>query len=493
MTCCRFALLGSLLISVIAGAEQSVVAAERTRSRPNIVLVLIDDMGWGDFSCFGNKEIQTTNIDRLAAEGLRFEQFYVNSPICSPSRVALSTGQYPTRWGITSFLNNRKENERRGMAQWLDPKAPMLARILFNAGYATGHFGKWHMGGQRDVGDAPLITQYGFEESLTNFEGLGPRILPLLDDYDGKEPQRYSLGSETLGHGPIHWVKRDKVSAAYADAAITFIDKCETNNRPFYVNLWPDDVHSPFFPPQARRGSASKHELYLGVLKTLDEQLGTLFERIRNDSKLRDNTLILVCSDNGPEDGAGSAGPFRGLKGMLYEGGIRSPLVVWGPGLLMKNKIGMNNKSSCLAAIDLAPSLLQFTGVTKPGDVEFDGQALFDVLVGRLEQSRSKPLFFRRPPDRPSHNGEGNLPDLAVRDGRWKLLCEYDGSEPQLYTLDTDPGEKSNVAAANPKIVERLTTAVLDWNNLMPADKGATYSALGKVTGKNRKSKVDRN
>src|SRR6188472_1061017 len=197
----------------------------------------------GDFSCFGNREVQTTNIDRLAAEGLRFEQFYVNMPICSPSRTAISTGQYPQRWRITSFLNNRANNIERGMAQWLDPQAPMLARMLHEAGYATGHFGKWHMGGQRDVGDAPLITEYGFDESLTSFEGLGPRILPLLDAYDGKEPQKYSLGSDALGNGPIHWVKRDKVSATDVDAAIAFIDKAQSGNRSFYVNVWPDDVH----------------------------------------------------------------------------------------------------------------------------------------------------------------------------------------------------------------------------------------------------------
>src|SRR6188768_2504657 len=171
-------ILSAVCTVLAAGTGQSAVAADSgTPSRPNILVVLIDDMGWGDFSCFGNKEVETTNIDRLAAEGLRFEQFYVNAPICSPSRVALSTGHYPARWQITSFLNNRKENERRGMAQWLDPAAPMLARTLHDAGYATGHFGKWHMGGQRDVADAPLITQYGFEESLTSFEGLGPRIL----------------------------------------------------------------------------------------------------------------------------------------------------------------------------------------------------------------------------------------------------------------------------------------------------------------------------
>ena len=132
------------------------ICSNAVAKNPNYILVFIDDMGWGDFSCFGNEHAKTPNIDRLAGEGIRFEQFYVNSPICSPSRTAISTGQYPQRWKITSYLSRRKHNEQRGMAQWLDLKAPMLARILNNNGYSTGHFGKWHMGGQRDV-DLSLI------------------------------------------------------------------------------------------------------------------------------------------------------------------------------------------------------------------------------------------------------------------------------------------------------------------------------------------------
>ena len=161
-------------------------------ARPNVILVFIDDMGWGDFSCFGNEAAQTPEIDRMAKEGVRFEQFYVNSPICSPSRTAISTGQYPQRWKITSYLSNRNHNEQRGMAQWLDPKAPMLARSLKKSGYATGHFGKWHMGGQRNVDDAPPITDYGFDASLTNFEGMGPKLLPLTlkPGQDHKTPGR---------------------------------------------------------------------------------------------------------------------------------------------------------------------------------------------------------------------------------------------------------------------------------------------------------------
>ncbi len=160
------------LIGIVSGSIFG-CSMGKEEQKPNIILVFIDDMGWADFSCFGNTDAQTPNIDELASEGIAFEQFYVNSPICSPSRVAISTGTYPQRWLITSYLAHRKQNKERGMAHWLDPRAPMLARSLQKAGYATGHFGKWHMGGQRDVTEAPLISEYGFDESLTNFEGMG--------------------------------------------------------------------------------------------------------------------------------------------------------------------------------------------------------------------------------------------------------------------------------------------------------------------------------
>ena len=458
--------------------EPPLLAAEPAPARrPNIVMLLIDDMGWGDFSCFGNTAAKTPNIDRIAAEGIRFEQFYVASPICSPSRVGLSTGQYPQRWRITSFLNNRAENTARGMAQWLDPRAPMLARTLHDAGYATGHFGKWHMGGQRDVGDAPLITGYGFDASLTNFEGLGPRVLPLLDAHDGKPPRLYSLGSDKLGHGEIIHQDRSEVTATYSAAALAFIRKSAAAKQPFYVNLWPDDVHSPFFPPAALRGDAKKRTLYHAVLATMDRQLGVLFDAIRADPALRDNTLILICSDNGPEPGAGSAGIFRGGKGMLYEGGIRSPLIVWGPGFTNPQKVNSVNRRSVFSTIDIAPTLLEFAGVHPPDKVAFDGVPMRATLLGHSEASRQPPLFFRRPPDRASVPGIPVLPDLAVRDGQWKFLCSYDGTSPQLYDLSADPAETKDLAASQPAEVARLSAAVVAWHRSLPADNGATYRA----------------
>ncbi len=433
--------------------------------RPNVVLVFIDDMGWGDFSCFGNQEAETPRIDRLAEEGIRFEQFYVNSPICSPSRTAISTGQYPQRWRITSYLSNRDHNHQRGMAQWLDPRAPMLARSLQQAGYATGHFGKWHMGGQRNVDDAPPITDYGFDVSLTNFEGMGPKLLPLVLRPGEHDPGKIWQDAERLGAG-YQWMLRSKITGGFVDAAIQFVEKARDSGKPFYINVWPDDVHSPFWPP-VEKWADNKRGLYQSVLQEMDRQLGKLFDTIRKDEALRDNTLILVCSDNGPEIGAGSAGPFRGYKTHLYEGGIRSPLVVWGPGLTeKKNHV---DRTSVFSAVDLVPTLLDLTGTTWPRGVTFDGQSLVDTLLGK-GGSRRAPIFFRRPPDRDAFYGVADLPDLAVRRGKWKFLCEYDGSDPQLYDLDTDRGESNNLAGQHPELAIELAQVLLDWHQSMPPD-----------------------
>jgi uncharacterized sulfatase len=437
-------------------------------SQPNIVLVFIDDMGWGDFSCFGNKAAKTPHIDRLAKEGVRFEQFYVNSPICSPSRTAISTGQYPQRWGITSYLAHRDMNSRRGMAQWLDPKAPMLARSLQQVGYATGHFGKWHMGGQRDVAEAPAITEYGFDASLTNFEGMGAKLLPLTLKPGWREPRRIWSDAERLGQG-TRWMLRSKITAGFVDEAIPFIQKAVKAKKPFYVNLWPDDVHSPFWPP-VDKWADGKRGLYHSVLQEMDRQLGKLFDLIRSDPALYDNTLVLVCSDNGPEQGAGSAGPFRGFKTHLYEGGIRSSLIAWGPGMVAKHD--HVNRASVFSAIDLVPTLLDITGTPYPKGVIFDGESLPGTLLGQATTSRKAPIHFRRPPDRDSFYGDNDLPDLAVRVSDWKFLCEYDGSDPELYNLKTDLGETKNLAHEHPKLVANFTKSLIAWHESLPSDNG---------------------
>ncbi|MGI9442311.1 MAG: sulfatase-like hydrolase/transferase [Rubripirellula sp.] len=442
-------------------------------TQPNVVVVFIDDMGWADFSCFGNTDAETPAIDRLAREGISFEQFYVNSPICSPSRVAISTGQYPQRWRITSYLAHRQLNELRGLAQWLDPKAPMLARSLQQAGYATGHFGKWHMGGQRDVDEAPAITEYGFDASLTNFEGMGAKLLPLTKTGDGTVGKIWG-DAVRLGE-PVTWMQRSKITSGFIDAAIPFMEEAKTANQPFYVNIWPDDVHSPFWPPAEEYNvakSKGKRGLYLAVLEAMDRQFAKLFAYIRETPKLRDNTLVLVCSDNGCELGAGQAGPLKGYKTHLFEGGIRSPLVVWGPGLIAKNAVGTRNTTSVFSAIDLTPSLLTLTHAKPPAETVYDGEDVLDTLLGKSTAGRQTEIYFRRPPDRKNYYGFSQLPDLAVRQGAWKLLCDYDGSRSQLYNLIDDPGEEDNLAADKPEVVSELTARLLAWNKTMPQDNG---------------------
>jgi uncharacterized sulfatase len=452
-----------LIAAALMAFTLSAWNASAGETKPNIILLFIDDMGWADFSCFGNTNAATPNVDRMAAEGIAFESFYVNSPICSPSRVAISTGTYPQRWKISSYLADRASNKSRGMANWLDPKAPMLARSLKQAGYATGHFGKWHMGGQRDVNDAPAITEYGFDESLTNFEGMGAKLLPTTVNKDGKKGKLWR-DAVRLGE-PVTWMERSEITTGFIEATIAFMKKAEAAGKPFYVNVWTDDVHSPFWPSYERiKKTNNKRELYLAVLEEMDKQFAPLFDFIRNDETLRSNTMILVCSDNGPEPDAGRAGALKGFKTHLYEGGIRSSLIVWAPGLMSKSAIGTRNKDSVFSAMDLTPSLLKLTGVPAPTDANYDGEVLLDVLLGRSNKSRKSPIYFSRPPDRKNYYGFKNLPDLAVRHDKWKLLCDYDGSRPELYDLSADPGESNNLADTQPDVAKDLLNKVVTWH-----------------------------
>jgi len=441
-------------------------------NRPNVIVVFIDDMGWSDLSCFGGQGPPTENIDRLAAEGIRFTNFYVNSPICSPSRVALTTGQYPQRWRITSYLDNRQSNRKRGMAQWLDPKAPVLARQLKESGYATGHFGKWHMGGQRDVDNAPAIAKYGFDQSLTNFEGMGPKLLPLTHSPEWRGARKIWGGAVRLG-GPPVWMPRSHITEGFVQSAISFIDESQRRSVPFYVNVWPDDVHAPFFPP-VEDWAENRVGRYHAVLDAMDQQLAPLLDRIRSDQRLSQNTLIVFCSDNGPLAHVGSSAPLRGAKTWLYEAGVRSPLIVWGPGLLDTNAAGTTNDQSIFSAIDLNRSLYDICGASIAEGVVLDGENLADTLLGKAKRSRAEPLFWRRPPDRNGfgHGFDEDNPDLAVRDGRWKYYVNYDGSAAQLYDLDSDAAEAIDLASGNPQIVERLHNAVTQWNADLPADAG---------------------
>lgn len=268
-------------------------------------------------------------------------------------------------------------------------------------------------------------------------------------------------------------MQRSQITTGFADAALAFIDASARDSKPFYVNLWPDDVHSPFWP-QVEQWRDGKRGLYHAVLESMDRQLGKLFDRIRSDPALRDNTLILVCSDNGPEVGAGSAGEFRGTKGMLYEGGVRSPLVVWGPGFTNTKKLAPPTARRIFPRSMWHPRCWR----SRASPLRLGRPSMVFPCAKRCSAApmlRATDRSFSSSPDRAAFAGDDKLPDLAVRDGRWKLLCTYDGSAQQLYDLDADPAEKKNLAASQPAETARLAAAVVAWHRSLPADNGATY------------------
>ncbi len=458
----QFAITILSLVVISAGLE-SVSAEDSNNEKPNILVIFIDDMGFADPSCFGNPLIKTSHIDKLAAEGIKLTNFYVNSPICSASRVALTTGQYQGRWKIHSFLNTRAGNANRGMANYLDPAAPTTAKKLKAAGYATAHFGKWHMGGGRDVDDAPLPQAYGFHESLVSFEGLGDRI---ISNQKGVERAR------SLGHGKVIPCKRWERMKIQTDRTIDFIRR--HRDGPFYVQLFPNDVHDAHVP---RPGSADKFKSvsddpfvrdFFAVLEEMDKQIGRVIATI-DELNLGKKTLILFTSDNGPTDWprkyetgppAGFTGPYRGRKWSLFEGGIRMPFIARWTGTI---PAGIEDTTSVVSAIDLSPTICRFAGVSVEDDL--DGLDRGDVLLGNASR-RAKPIFWQY--GHPHAILKGGKPEhqsatFAIRDGRWKFLINPDGSEAQLFDLKADEGETTNLLSKQPERATAMATRSSAW------------------------------
>jgi arylsulfatase A-like enzyme len=423
-------------------------------------------MGYTDLKCYGGP-VPTPNIDRIAAEGVRFTQAYVASPICSPSRVGITTGQCPSRHRIFSFLDTRQRHRELGMADFLDPKAASIARTFQRAGYATGHFGKWHMGGGRDVGDAPLPTEYGFDESLTSFEGLGDRVLP---------PGRLAEMSEKLGRGTITHAPQAELTGIYIDRTIAFIERSRGARKPFYVHLWLNDVHDPYAPKSGllrkyERYSSNKYmQQYFATIDEMDRQIGRLLE------KLDGNTLVVLLSDNGPTawpryykeqlEPPGSTGGLRGRKWSLYEGGIRVPLMARLPGRI---RAGHVDESTTVSSLDLFPTCCRLAGVAPP-PAAFDGEDMSQAFLGR-PQRRKSDLFWDYGRDatylRPGLERDRS-PNLAIRSGSWKLLMNAGGSSAELYDLSRSPNEADSVADRHPEIARRLSNRLLAWRRSLP-------------------------
>jgi arylsulfatase A-like enzyme len=455
------ALPGCLSAGTGSQAVEPVQPVAEQFRKPNIIFILADDMGWGDLSSYGHPELKTPNLDRLAARGKLFTQFYACAGVCSPSRVAFTTGRYPARYGIHGHISNHEENQQRAMPDWLDPTVPTVAKKLKAVGYATAHFGKWHMCLPSGEG-APEPSEYGFDKSY-GYLASGPQ-LPIQREGNP-------------------WF-RAQSTEAIVDETIRFIE--ENKDRPFYINAWtlvPHTVLNPtpeqmepfmkFAPPLEGHPHVGAKVVYYASINDLDTQVGRLLDKL-DELGVADNTLIIFSSDNGPEDmhvngashsGIGSPGPFRGRKRSLYEGGIRVPFIAAWPGRI---EPGVVDNESVLAAADLMPTFCALAGVDAPdGEYVPDGVDMLDVLVSN-PRKRTTPLMWEF-----HFAGEfGHVihknPIMAIREGDWKLMMNLDRSRIELYDIPNDPTELDNLADREPQRVKKLSAELMKWHEDLP-------------------------
>lgn len=427
--------------------KHSAAAASRP---PNIVFILADDLGWGDLGCYGSKAAKTPNLDRLAAEGLRLGSFYVNSPVCSPTRTEFMTGRFPSALRIHAHFATPEQNEKRGMPQALDPNVVTLADILRERRYATGHFGKWHLGELSP-------REYGFDESRVYARGG-------TSDWDGVE---------------LFWRRSSEL---IADETLQFIDK--HREQPFFVNMWTHATHAPLDPSTEHMAPfhnfrtdrvsgtfTTPHAVYYGALAEMDRNIGRVLAKL-DELGLRGDTIVVFSSDNGPEDihisetahsGVGSQGPFRGRKRSLYEGGVRTPFIVRRPGHIPAGRLDMQ---SVVSGVDFVQTICSLADINPPAELQQDGENRAHVLTG-MPSARTKPLFWLK--HFPVLGDAINMsPMLAIRDGDWKLLMNPDKRRIELYDIRNDPLEVDNRADANAELVQRLADKLLAWHATIP-------------------------
>ena len=424
------------IVALLAGAE----------GQPNIVVVMADDLGLGDVACYGGTMALTPRLDRMAREGLKFNHYYSASPICSPSRAGLLTGTFPARWRLTSYLQTRAGNAGCGQADFLDPQAPTLPRLLKQAGYATAHIGKWHLGGGRDVVNAPPFAAYGYDHHASTYES----------------PQPHPDITAT----PWVWSDKDRVkrwdrTAFFVDQTVEFLGKQST--KPGFVFLWLDDPHSPWVPDAEKPRKDTPASLRR-VLENMDFQIGRLLDRLDAMPQGK-NTLVLFISDNGPRpsyQGKRTMG-LRGEKLSLYEGGIRLPCLVRWPGVIAPGGV---DDSTVLSAVDMLPTLAAAAGAQVGNVNALDGENQIGAFRGQ-PRVRSRPLFWEygrndKYFDYPVAATDRSGP-LAMREGHYKLLCKPDGTGAELFNLAMDPKEQSNIAETQNEIATSMKAKLLAW------------------------------
>lgn len=433
----RHILPSSALAVLVAASTWSQSVAPAQRRPPNIVFILADDLGVNDLGAYGRRDHRTPHLDRLAAEGLRFTTAYVASPICSPSRAAIMTGRAPARLHLTTFLPGRPDAPSQKVLhppirQQLPLEETTLAERLRAAGYATAAIGKWHLGGA------------GFTPREQGFDVYHPG-------------QATTTPSETEGGKGEYDLTRE---------AERFIDA--NRERPFFLYLAHNSPHIPYSAQQhlVSANSGAFEPVYAATVQTLDDSVGRLLIHL-DAAGLRERTIVVFTSDNGglhvPEGGHPRVThntPFRAGKGYLYEGGLRVPLIVHGPGVVRKRVI-----DTPFINTDWLPTLLELAGV--PAGGELDGISQAKLLASGKSSSGARPLYWHIP----HYTNQGSRPSGAVREGKWKLIEQYDDGRVELFDLSADASEARNLAAAEPARAAALRARLRDWRKSVGAQE----------------------
>ena len=420
--------------------------------KPNIVVIMADDLGWRDLHCFGNPQLDTPALDQLAAEGMRFTSGYAAAPVCTPTRAAMMTGQFPARLRITNhapgnpdgFALEGSQLQEADNIRHLPLAEVTIAERLSAAGYTTAHVGKWHLSytarGEQGVAEKDLRPEkQGFDLNVGGYSGGGPpsyfapyRIPTLADGKPGEYlPERL------------------------ADEAIAFIR--QHRSGPFFLNWWPYSVH---YPMQAREEVIAKYRqragikdpVYAAMIEDLDTSIGRFLKAL-DEAELSDNTLVIFKSDNGGYNGDNR--PLRGVKGMLYEGGIRVPWIVRWPG---KVKSGTTSDTPVIS-MDCYPTLLDAAGLPPTPNHPLDGKSLMPLLTQSPGFERDT-LYFHYP-NYAFH--KKNRLGSAIREGEYKLIKNSDDDSLELYDLRRDVGESNNLAGQSPELATRLADKLDQW------------------------------
>jgi len=446
-------------LGFLLGVVCTVLTGALAAPRPNIVFIYADDLGFGDLECHGHPRIQTPNLDRLAREGTDFWSFTVVNPVCSPSRTGIVTGQFPSRWGVHQHFASHDQNVERNMPDWLDPKAPLLPRVLKEAGYRTAHYGKWHLSGGT-LADAPLPAVYGYDDAAV-WTGPGRHV------FDGTDRKLITGDASAHDREAASWI-----SVAATDHAVKFIR--DAKGAPFYVNLWLHETHHLVSATDDDKKPypdvAEPQRTYYAAVTRADRQVGRILD-VLDELGLAKDTLVMFSSDNGPENSqpkptdklyhsVGSTGGLRGRKRSLLMGGVNVPFIARWPGVIPAGRV---DKETALAGVDVFPTLLAATGAAARQGYVSDGENMLPALKGQ-SQTRTKPVFWWW---QGKHTGD-DWPTFAMRDGPWVLILDETKQKAELCNVVTDRAQSRNLAAEQPERVMRMRAEIDKWFATLP-------------------------